>query len=247
MSNFFLVTFAILVSFFSGTVTAQTSFDRRKAEKQFQNKAQRLQEENSKKKANKKTDDDPLTPTTLQCIKVEVGFKGELGWQAFKILQVIDKNNAIGEIIVDSNNKQIVWFKIDTTDMTDDHRYTTGNQWFEATGTKQYESALGSKTVIVMKPTTNLNEEKKKAKEKLKAENEVQAQKILQEKDRLRKAEANRTWTNKIDKWTIKAEFVGSIAEKVKLKKEDGSIMTVPIENLSKEDQIWLRNRAKGK
>lgn len=52
-----------------------------------------------------------------------------------------------------------------------------------------------------------------------------------------------RTWTDSTGQFKIDAEFAGYAAGTVKLKKADGSIITLPMEKLSQEDQDWIRDR----
>lgn len=54
-----------------------------------------------------------------------------------------------------------------------------------------------------------------------------------------------RTWTNASGEYKIEAEFVSMAAGKVKLKKADGMIVTLPMDKLSDEDQKWIRKRGK--
>jgi len=49
-----------------------------------------------------------------------------------------------------------------------------------------------------------------------------------------------RKWTDNTGKHTIEAEYRGTWARQVKLKKPDGSIATVPLERLSEPDQKWV-------
>ena len=60
------------------------------------------------------------------------------------------------------------------------------------------------------------------------------------------KPESNvRTWTSADGKFKTEAEFQGSIAGKVKLRKTDGTIITIESYKLSEADQEWIRRRAR--
>jgi hypothetical protein len=52
-----------------------------------------------------------------------------------------------------------------------------------------------------------------------------------------------RTWTDSSGSHKIEAQFGGIIAGTVKLIKRDDSIIKIPIETLSDEDQEWIKNR----
>jgi hypothetical protein len=60
-----------------------------------------------------------------------------------------------------------------------------------------------------------------------------------------RRRENTKTWTDSSGEHTMKAQFIYCVADKVKLKKEDGSVVFIPMEQLSEEDQAWVRNRPK--
>jgi len=54
-----------------------------------------------------------------------------------------------------------------------------------------------------------------------------------------------RTWTDSTGKYRVEAEFVEFTDGNVKLKKTDGSIVSVPASKLSKADQQWVRDELK--
>ena len=51
-----------------------------------------------------------------------------------------------------------------------------------------------------------------------------------------------RKWTDSTGKFSVEAEFVEFKDGKVRLKKEDGEIVTVPLEKLSQEDQQFIHS-----
>ncbi|MGO9112773.1 MAG: tetratricopeptide repeat protein [Thermoguttaceae bacterium] len=60
-----------------------------------------------------------------------------------------------------------------------------------------------------------------------------------------RASEDTRIWTAANGKYTVKATFVSSDTTKVKLKKEDETIITVDLDRLSDEDQAWIKKRSR--
>jgi hypothetical protein len=54
-----------------------------------------------------------------------------------------------------------------------------------------------------------------------------------------------RTWHDSAGTHAIEAKFHGMIGGKVRLKKADGSTITVPLEKLSDDDQAWIKARVK--
>jgi hypothetical protein len=49
-----------------------------------------------------------------------------------------------------------------------------------------------------------------------------------------------RTWIDTLDNSQIEAQFAGALGGNIRLRKKDGSVITIPKEQLSKEDQDWL-------
>ena len=61
-----------------------------------------------------------------------------------------------------------------------------------------------------------------------------------------RLAAEQRTWTDATGNFTIEAEFAGLDDGVVRLKKNDGTIVEVPVGKLSGDDRLWVaRNRRK--
>ena len=54
-----------------------------------------------------------------------------------------------------------------------------------------------------------------------------------------------RTWTDSTGKHTVEAEFVDLKDGKVRLKKEDGRTITIPIERLSEADRAYVKSQIK--
>jgi uncharacterized protein with WD repeat len=122
---------------------------------------------------------------------------------------------------------------------------------YEVTGTMQYTTALGAtKTVFVLRPTQKLKIAKQEAAKKRAAareEKRLAEEKAAQaEKDRRRK-EYTRTWTDASGERKVTAEFLYRVDDKVKLKKEDGTRVLVPLDKLSEADRQWVEAKGKGK
>jgi len=60
-----------------------------------------------------------------------------------------------------------------------------------------------------------------------------------------RASQDTRIWTAANGKYTVKATFVSSDTTKVKLKKDDGTVITLALDRLSDEDQAWIQKRSK--
>ena len=192
---------------------------------------------------------EPVLKEYLGWKPLAVGDVGKLG--RLRVVQIVDGENAIVEIKYNTVGdpdlrSETVWMNIPTEGMADDRTYSTGSRYFEVTGTKRYATALGaSKTVMVLKPTTDPAEEKANAdKEKRAAKRRAEEAKAQAGKEK-RHREADRTWTYAASGETMRAAFLTRIADKVKLRKEDGTGVVVAIEDLSEEDQEWIRNRSK--
>ncbi|MGD0653286.1 MAG: SHD1 domain-containing protein [Thermoguttaceae bacterium] len=63
------------------------------------------------------------------------------------------------------------------------------------------------------------------------------------DKSSVKKQAELRTWTDSTGKHTTEAEFVESKDGNIQLKKKDGSIINVPIEKLSENDQKWVKKQ----
>ena len=55
--------------------------------------------------------------------------------------------------------------------------------------------------------------------------------------------EAARTWSDKTGKFKVKAKLLANAEGKIKLLKEDGLVITVPIDRLSDADQKFLNDK----
>ena len=157
-----------------------------------------------------------LPPATDQYFSVKVGFRGVPasggGGHVIFVKQIIDENNMLAEVYVDClQKKQLVWFKMPTTGITNGETYKTENQWFEATTTKKYETALGSNTVIVFEPIDRpktegeVEAEKRAAKA---AENRIASGKRLAAKKIKQLSEDARVWKSANGKYSVVATFL---------------------------------------
>ena len=54
-----------------------------------------------------------------------------------------------------------------------------------------------------------------------------------------------RTWTDDTGQFQLEARFVSATMGRIKLRKEDGSEISLPMERLSESDREWLRKRAR--
>lgn len=52
-----------------------------------------------------------------------------------------------------------------------------------------------------------------------------------------------RTWTDSSGKFTVEAQFMGAAFGNVKLRRRDGTTITVPLDKLSEADQEWIKGR----
>ena len=82
--------------------------------------------------------------------------------------------------------------------------------------------------------------------EMYKARDEAMAKAAAAEKEkRDAKLPQLREWADDSGKFNVKAKFAGVIGGKVRLRKEDGSIVSVTISKLRKVDQDYVKSRAK--
>ena len=227
-----------------------------KKAKEAEARREKLRAENAAKKSKAIPDDaEKTTRRYLGWKPLATGDVGRL-WYPFRVIQVVDDDNAIVEIQYEPyvayarSVKETVWIKMSTKDMADDKKYST-NEYFKVTGTKKYDTAVGAtKTVMMLEPTDNPEEkEAAEAKEKAasvaqkKAAERAEAEQKLKAEKEKRAKEDTRTWTVGEEKYA--AQFISRIANKVILKKQDGTAVKVTLEELSDADREWVANRSR--
>ncbi len=200
------------------------------------------------------------SPEIKDCLgwkPLEEGDVGRLPYP-YRVIQVVDENNAIVEINYypwvsrADMQQETVWMKISTKGMADDKKYTTAD-YFKVAGTKKYDTAAGTtKTITMLETTENPNKAKIAAANAKAAEAKVKAAEAKTAADAKLKAERERRVKEDTRKWTsasggnsITATFAGRIGDKIKLKKEDGTAITVSLDQLTEEDRDWVEKRSK--
>ena len=176
--------------------------------------------------------------------KIEIGKVGTLPF-ATEVLQVIDSKNAI-VVIKTQNENDTVWVIFPTKGVVNDRCYVftkTGPemvdneksygplQFFKVTGTKTYNTGVGTNTCFVIEacddPSPEPNPEPK-SKPKLKPKTQIV-----------------RKWTSADGKFSVEAKFMQVIAEVVYLSRKDGTIIQVSRDKLSQSDLEWIKEQAR--
>ena len=93
---------------------------------------------------------------------------------------------------------------------------------------------------------TKVQEEVDKRLAAVEAERAEKEKQLLSNKEQILK-ESTRVWKDTTTNEAIHAQFIYRLADKVKLKKMDGSAVLVPMKQLSDEDQAWITNWSKRK
>jgi hypothetical protein len=114
-------------------------------------------------------------------------------------------------------------------------KYATIPGFFKLTGKIKYKDTLGAAHMIDL-----VEDAPAEKKQKKKADDQP-----LIKRAPVKQAPISRTWTNAETGRQIEAEFVSMAFQKVKLRKADGTIITISIEKLSKEDQEWIQKPEK--
>lgn len=52
-----------------------------------------------------------------------------------------------------------------------------------------------------------------------------------------------RIWISHCGKYSVEARFVDIVDDVVRLKKRDGTVISVPFEEFSKKDRVWIRKQ----
>ena len=137
---------------------------------------------------------------------------------------------------------------LDMSKVTDGAKFILQHPvWID--GTYDYTNVSGArKTILVL----DHNAEKLK-----KFETEIEAKAEAKQQDAIERAKAKqdrkdaieaakwRTWTDATGEHHIEARLGGVSAGNVKLTKRDGTVLTMPLEKLSDEDQEWIKKRSK--
>jgi hypothetical protein len=113
-----------------------------------------------------------------------------------------------------------------------------------------YRATSGATKNVLVAESSNEEVEKAFAKAQKEAARKlaaVESARLAQERELQARMESRRklntrVWTDTASKKTITAEFIYCVGDKIKLKKEDGTVVLLPIEHLSGEDQEWVRN-----
>ncbi|WP_158261196.1 MULTISPECIES: SHD1 domain-containing protein [Pirellulaceae] len=170
-----------------------------------------------------------------------------------KVFQVIDNQSYLAEVanLGDDNTQLILISQVDTSQIADGDAlplsYFVERLW-ELDGTYRYVTLIGAtKTVRKVKPFP-LN--MKIVLEEIdlfmfgKHLRAMEANCRNQHRDVVMKSrqnsEYNRVWKDKTGQFSITATFSGLIGDQVKLLKENGEEIKVPLSKLSDEDKQWI-------
>lgn len=191
------------------------------------------QKQAGKWNAKKKTPKNSRTKTTSSLpiplprlgIQSKQGATGYLKDEIYKVIQVCDDENAL---IYEENSEWRFWLHSSVVaDLKEGQNLGTIKGRFTIAGKKKYTLVTGAISTIDLvedAPPEKKAEEKRPPKQAP-----------------LKVALVSRTWTNAETGRQIEAQYVSMIAGNVKLKKADGTIVTISIEKLSKDDQDWIR------
>jgi len=200
----------------------------------------------------------PLDPVYGFCpITWRVGDAGLVTCSVL-IRQIIDENL----MLVECNGLFLI--KAATKGLVDGKNFYVGGFWVVG-GTMQYKTAIGgTKTVFVLEQVdlewlkaeakkrmapstiskiTETIEKEKAQREKAEADKEAATEKAKADRIAAEEKAKWRTWTDSTGQYKTEAEFGGVAGGKVKLIKKDGSTVRLPLEQLSAEDQQWIKNK----
>ena len=166
----------------------------------------------------------------------------------YKIIQVLKDAVLLRVIAADRDFLLIYLEGISTKGLVTDRMLRMRGKLFHVAGTKTYETvAGGTNTVFVLRmldedKITDYLEKNKPAVITLKPSPKPSTK----PKGQPKKEFVVRTWTDTNTKQAFEAEFLGVAFGKVKLRKKDGTELQIPVEQLSLQDQAWIRSRRRG-
>lgn len=163
----------------------------------------------------------------------------------YKVVQIIDGQNMLieghdGDVSLKISDEvtlpqyvrgeALVWVSGVSTEGIVDDSYTKLGQVFEVIGTKQYQTALGSKTVFEISPFPIQDTAAFRAR-------------IKPRSSPNHRAATYRTWTDATGDFTVEARFGGIISGKVTLLTKDGRKIQLEPSRLSAADQAFLKEK----
>lgn len=165
----------------------------------------------------------------MQTNKLHVGGVGVLenSWKErinfAEVVQVIDGQNLLAEV-----GEQIVWMSgLNTAGLVDKSRLSVGGKCWEVTRTRKYDTVIGAARTLFELSLYDTKPAVADANARLRGTIRV---------------EEPREFTFLEPESKVLATFVTFANGKVTLRKEDGSVITVPIMQLAREDREWVRD-----
>jgi len=155
--------------------------------------------------------------------------------QPVKAFQVMDEDTLLIEIAYSRSDRMICWLDgFSTSGVVDGDLHSGVAALLEVTGTRQYGTAIGgTRAVFVLEPyglDVDPSESQPAERRRSRQRSTV----------RRNQAEAARLWTDNTGRFQVTAVFVSLTAGNVKLRKSDGTEITVPLERLSREARDWI-------
>jgi hypothetical protein len=151
-----------------------------------------------------------------------------------KVVQVVDGVNFRGEVF-----GRDVWVHGFSTTNFSDGEIMRARTLVACSGTKSYPTALGSKKTVPLLESFSCSPEQ------LKAACVAAFPEPKEQPPENVSPPRMRTWTDVSGKFKVEASFRFLTPEGVRLKKADGSEITIPLEKLSPEDQTLVKPEGK--
>lgn len=146
---------------------------------------------------------------------------GDIGFIAmpFKVFQVVDESN----VIIELSDESHVWMSNISTDQTVDEMQAVLSNPVVVKGNKSYVTALGGRRTILEVGVID---------------RDVCAGALdLWQRSKW----TDREWSDTTGSFKIQAAMVDFDESKVRLRKQDGSTVEVPLEKLSPTDRTWIK------
>ncbi len=167
---------------------------------------------------------------------------GQIGRLDIRVLQVVSDGTFLAQFGENVPNNIVFLVRGYKEQVVDDQRILLEGVFADCTETYSYDNAGGSSSTVRV---VELYDSKLVTDyiEKHVPDNDMRPPSPPEEKKSEPKPLVSRTWTDTTGNFSVEATFVSNKDGIVTLRKQDGSLIVLPVVKLSAADQTWLKDR----